>query len=208
MRTASLLISLSLFASTGRIINFDNAPIGKAPPGWTFTTSQGGAPDWEVRKDQTAPTQPYVLAEISNERFDNRFPLAILNGTNLRDGDVSVRIKPIAGKEGQSAGLVWRYRDENNYYVVRANAVEKSVSVYKVENGKRIRLGPGVRHDISPNIWCILKVSAHGDRFQVYVDHRRILQGADHTFTGAGKVGLWTVGDSVTYFDDFRVYPK
>jgi hypothetical protein len=208
MRTVSLLISLSLFASTGRIINFDNAPIGKAPPGWTFTTDRGGAPDWEVRRDQTAPTQPYVLAEISNERFDNRFPLAILDGMNLRDGDVSVRIKPIAGKEGQSAGLVWRYRDENNYYVVRANAVEKSVSVYKVENGKRIRLCPGVRHDISPNTWSILKVSAHGDRFQVYVDHRRILQGMDHTFTGAGKVGLWTMGDSVTYFDDFRVYPK
>jgi len=92
--------------------------------------------------------------------------------------------------------------------LARANALDATVSLYKVENGRRISLGPGVKHDIPANGWSILKVSVRGNRFQVYLDHRRILQGWDNTFAAAGKVGLWTVADSVTYFDDFRVYPK
>jgi hypothetical protein len=66
----------------------------------------------------------------------------------------------------------------------------------------------GVRHEIPTNAWSILKVAARGNRFQVFMDHRRILQGWDNTFLTSGKVGLWTVADSVTYFDEFRVTPK
>ncbi|MBZ5624783.1 MAG: hypothetical protein LAQ69_39695 [Acidobacteriia bacterium] len=209
MKTLTWLFAFGLGASTGTVINFDSAPLGKVPPGWTVTMSnRGGPPQWEIRKDQSAPTQPYVLAQVSNDPTLNRSPLAILDRVRLRDGDVSVRIKPIGGRESQGGGLVWRYRDENNYYLVRANARENNVSVYKVENGRPSQVLAGVKHDIPINGWSILKVSARGNRFQVYVDHRRILQGEDNTFSGSGSVGLWTVADSVTYFDDFRVYPR
>jgi hypothetical protein len=171
-------------------------------------TNRGRAPRWEILRDGSAPTQPYVLAQVSDDPTGDRFPLAILDNMSLRDGDVSVRIKPVAGREDQGGGLVWRYRDANNYYLARANALEESVALYKVENGRRLLLAPGVKHDIPSNGWSILKVSVRGNRFQVYLDHRRILQGWDNTFATAGKVGLWTVADSVTYFDDFRVYPK
>ena len=121
---------------------------------------------------------------------------------------MSVRLKPVAGLQDQGGGVVWRYRDPNNYYVVRANTLEKTVTVYRVENGRKSQILAGARHDIPLNTWSILKVSARGNRFQVYVDHRRILQGQDGAFSGPGGVGLMTLADSVTYFDDFRVYPK
>ena len=121
---------------------------------------------------------------------------------------MSVRIKPVAGREDPGGGLVWRYRDENNYYVARTNSLANDVAVYKVENGKLMPILPGARHPIPANAWSILKVSVRGAKFQVYLDHRRVLQGQDSTFTGPGKVGLWTLADSVTYFDDFRVYPR
>ncbi len=202
------MISLGLLASGGKVINFDNSQLGKAPAGWSIGTNRGPAARWEIRRDRTAPTQPYVLAQLSNDSAANRAPLAIFDSLSLRDGDVSVRIKPVAGRQDPGGGLVWRYRDENNYYLVRANVTQNTVAVDKVENGRRISLVAGVRHDIPLNAWSILKVSARGNRFQVYVDHRRILQGEDNTFTGAGKVGLCTMADSVTYFDDFRVYPR
>ena len=209
MKTLSWLVLFGLVTSTGKVINFDTAPLGRTPPGWTVTmTNHGGAPRWEIRVDQTAPTQPYVLAQVSADPTGDRFPLAILDSLSLRDGDVSVRIKPVAGRADQGGGLVWRYRDENNYYLARASALEKNVALYKVQNGRRIPILPGVKHAIPANGWSILKVSVSGNRFQVYLDHRRILQAWDNTFTGAGRVGLWTVADSVTYFDDFRVYPK
>ena len=209
MRTIGLLIGFGLLSSSGQVINFDTAPIGKMPPGWTAAmTNRGGAPRWEIRSDRSAPTQPYVLAQVSNDPTGNRFPLAIFDGLDVRNGDVSVRIKPVAGRQDQMGGVVWRYRDANNYYLARTSALDKSVAIYKVENGQRIALGPSVRHDILANTWSILKVSVRGNRFQVYVNHRRLLQAVDNTFTNEGKVGLWTMGDSVTYFDDFRVYPK
>jgi hypothetical protein len=208
-RPIAIWISLGLLASTGKVINFDTYPAGKMPPGWTFLTANRGAPArWEVLRDQSAPTPPYVLAQTSSEAVRDRFPLAILEGVSLRDGDVSVRIKPVSGQEDQGGGLVWRYRDENNYYLVRANAMNKSVAVFKVQDGRRSVLRAGVRHELPVNQWSLLKVSARGRRFQIYVDHRRIMEGEDSTFTGSGKVGLCTLTDSVMYFDDFRVYPK
>ncbi|MBZ5723819.1 MAG: hypothetical protein LAP87_02375 [Acidobacteriia bacterium] len=209
MKAFSWLFSFGLLASAGRVYNFDNAPLGQMPPGWTVAmTNHGAAPRWEIRKDTTAPTQPYVLAQVSTDPTDNRFPLAILNSPSLRDGEVSVRIKPVTGRGGEAGGLVWRYRDENNYYLVRANARANDVAVYKIENGRRSALMAGVKHPIPANAWSILKIAVRGSRFQVYLDHRRILQGQDNTFSGPGRVGLWTAADSVTYFDDFRVYPR
>ena len=208
MKAASWLVLFGIAASSGRVINFDTGPLGRTPPEFTPVASHGRASQWEIRRDGSAATQPYVLAQVSTDSNPDRLPLAILNNLKLRDGDVSVRIKPVSGHEVQGGGLVWRYRDENNYYLVRASALEKNVAVYKVQNGQRIRLLPGAHHDIPANGWTILKVSLRGDRYQVYLDHRRVLQGWDNTFTGAGQVGLCTVADSVAYFDDFRVYPR
>jgi hypothetical protein len=207
-RLLGLAAAFSLFAATKTIVTFDNAPLGEVPPGWSVQmTNRGQAPRWEVRKDQSAPSQPYVLAQVSKDPNGSRSPLAILDDSMLRDGDLSVRLKPVGGQVLQG-GLVWRYRDENNYYLARASAIDKTVAVYKVQNGLRTPLMPEASRDIPSNHWSTLKVSVRGNRFQVYVDHRRILQGWDGTFTHPGKVGLWTGADAVTYFDDFRVYSR
>jgi hypothetical protein len=209
MRTLGWLVAFGFAASSGKVITFDTARLGQTPPEWTVTmTNRGRAPHWEVIRDQSAPTQPYVFAQTAADRVGDRFPLAILNNVAMRDGEVSVRLKPVSGHDVRAGGLVWRYRDENNYYLARANAVDMNVQVFKVENGRRIPLMAGVRHEFPTNSWSILKVTVRGNRFQVYMDHRRILQGSDNTFVTAGGVGLWTVADSVTYFDDFRVTPK
>jgi hypothetical protein len=209
MKALGLLLSLGLIASSGKVVSFDQSPPGKTPPGWTVAMTNGGArPEWVIRADQTAPTGGRVLAQVSNDATRNRYPLAIFNGINLLDGDLSVRMKPISGRQDRAGGLVWRYRDPNNYYLVRANALEKNVAIFKVRNGLRTQIQSGVRRDIPSDAWSILKVSVRGDRFQVYVNHRRILEAWDSTFQAPGRVGLWTGADSITYFDDFRINPK
>jgi hypothetical protein len=202
------LVGLPLMAASTRVIDFDALSVGAMPPGWSVAMTNPGAPGkWEILKDQSAPTQPYVLAQVSNDPAGNRFPLAILENVLLRDGDVSVRIKPVAGGDDHGGGLVWRYRDERNYYLLRANAADNTVSVFRVQNGQRTALAAPAKYELTANGWSILKVSARGNRFQVYVGHRRVLEGHDATFT-AGKVGLCTVAESVMYFDDFRVKPR
>jgi hypothetical protein len=211
-----LWFSALLAASASNIINFDHAAIGKLPPGWTVPTSQGPEPRWEVRKDPSAPSSPYVLARVASTPGPDEFSLAILKSMSLRDGDISVRLKAVSGRDDEGGGLVFRYQNERNYYLVRANSHDGEIAVYKVEDGRCTPVRPrgatpptiGVKHTLQPNTWNILKVSVRGSRFQVYVNHRRLLQAEDSSFTGAGKVGLVTVADSITYFDDFRVYPK
>jgi len=204
---ASWLVLFGILASNGRVITFDAGPIGKIPSEW-MCFARGHAPQWEIRRDGSAPTQPYVLAQVSTENTPDRLPLAILKTMSMRDGELSVRIKPVSGREVKGGGIVWRYRDENNYYLARASSLEKNVAVYKVVSGQRYPLAIVARHDVPANDWSILKVALRGTRFQVFVDHRRILQGWDNSYTGFGQVGLCTVGDSIAYFDDFRVYPK
>ena len=208
MKPLGWLLAFGWVISNGTIVTFDSAHVGRTPAGWTVAmTHPGPPPQWQILKDRTAPTAPYVLAQTSSETAD-RFPLAIFDSVTVKDSDVSVRIKPVSGKEDRAGGVVWRYHDPQNYYLARINALRGNVAVFKVQNGVRIPVMPAASHEIPANAWSTLKVSARGDRFQVYLDHRRILQGVDRTFGGAGKVGLWTEADSITYFDDFRVYPK
>jgi hypothetical protein len=208
MKPFFILLAFGLVTAPGRIINFDTGPIGKVPSGWSVPVAHGSAARWEVLRDLSAPTQPYVLAQLSGEATANRYPLAIFDGLNLRDGDVSVRLKPVSGNQSRSGGVVFRYRDANNYYLAETDARRSDVALFKVQDGRRIPIGAPVKHDVPANAWRILKISVSGPRIQVYLDHRRLLSAADSAYTGAGKVGLATAGDSVTYFDDFRVYPK
>jgi len=216
MLALGLWFSIALFGSAGNVINFDRAVVGKMPPEWTAPENHGPGARWEVLRDPSAPTAPYVLAQVAPNPQQDEFSLAILKSMSLRDGDISVRLKAVSGHADEGGGLVFRYRDERNYYLVRANSHEGEIAVYKVENGRCTPIRPrgvaapttSVKHNLQPNTWNILKVSVRGTRFQVYVNHRRLLQADDNSFSGPGKVGLVTVADSVTYFDDFRVYPK
>jgi hypothetical protein len=199
------------------IINFDAAPAGALPSGWTSAMTQtGGAPKWEVVADSTAPSKPNVLAQLSSDPTDGRFPLAILDKANFKDGELSVRTRAISGHVDQGAGLVWRYRDPNNYYLVRANALEDNVVLYKVERGRRSSLAPkgtprgtyGVRHKVPSQVWNTLHVTFQGPQFAVYFNGQKLFEVEDATFTEPGKVGLWTKADSVIHFDDFEVTEK
>jgi hypothetical protein len=207
------LLSIVFPAMAAETINFDSVRPGPPPPGWSIAmTHAGSAPRWVVQKDDTAPSKPNVLAQISTDRAAARCPLAIFNKV-LKDGEISVKFKTIWGKQDQVAGLVWRYGDENNYYLVRANSLEQNIVLCKIQDGKRISLPPkgtapktyGVKHKVPFQAWSLLKVTFRGPVFEVYFDHRRVFRVEDNTFTQPGKVGLWTKADSVTYFDDFRI---
>ena len=119
-----------------------------------------------------------------------------------------MRVRSVAGSRVRTGGVVFRYHDESNYYLARADTVEQTIEIFKVERGRRTPVGRPVRHALPPDAWRILKVSVRGNRLQVYLDHRRVLEVNDLSITGPGRVGVWAEGDSVTYFDDFRVYPK
>jgi hypothetical protein len=217
MKTTLVLAALCAVTLSAETINFDNASAGAAAPGWTIAmTHKGGAPKWEVVKDDTAPSKPNVFAQVSNDATGGRFPLAIYDGASLKDGSLSVKFKTISGNADQAAGLVWRYRDPDNYYIVRANALEDNVVLYKVEKGQRIAIAPkgtpsktyGMKHRVPKQTWSTLGVSFVGNVYIVSFDGQKLFEVNDSTFTEEGKTGLWTKADSVTRFDDFQIEKK
>ena len=217
MKTLGWLVSLTL-GSIGVVnVNFDAGAPGKMPPGWTSTMTYAGAPPhWEILKDPSAPSPPNVLAQVSRDLGEVRGPLAILNKVNVKDGDLSVKIKPVSGNRDRAGGLVWRYHDPDNYYLLQAESLRNHIVLYKVKDSKRTPLVAkgmpprtyGVEHPVPANQWSVLKVQFRGPLFSVYFNHRRLFQVVDSTFADTGKVGLSTRADSVTYFDDFRIAGK
>jgi hypothetical protein len=132
-----------------------------------------------------------------------------------QDGFVEVKFKSISGKEDQAAGVMWRAKDADNYYICRANALEDNVVLYKTENGKRKSLdivgrkgGYGVEMKVASQTWHALRVEFVGNRFKVLLNGKHLFDVEDKTFTDVGKVGLWTKADSVTLFDDFSYGAK
>ena len=191
--------------------DFDKAKAGSPPPGWTSTDTGGGNPKWTVEKDHTAPSKPHVLKQSGEAKYC----LAVKNDTNVRDGSAEVKFKLISGKEDQAAGLVWRYRDNGNYYVVRANALEGNVVLYKTEGAKRSSLdivgregGYGVKASVPKGEWSTLRVEFSGHQFTVKLNGTQLFEVEDSTFAESGKIGLWTKADSVTLFDNFSYSGK
>ena len=217
MKSALVLAVALASAAWAETTNFDSPKTGPLPAGWiSAMTHEGGPPRWEVVKDNSAPSPPNVLAQLSDDNTNRRYPLAICDQATIRDGEVSVKFKPISGGKDQAGGLVWRYRDPDNYYLVRANALESNVVLYKVQNGERKSLAPkgtppetyGVKQDVPKQTWSELKIVFQGNQHTVYFNGARLFAVEDSTFPEAGKVGLWTKADSVTHFDDFSFKGK
>ena len=207
MKRVTVLVVVLMFAvAAAQTVNFDNAKSGASPSGWTATQTGRGEAKWAIVADETAPSKPNVLKQSGVATF----PVCLKDDTNLKDGFVEVKFKPVSGKEDRAGELVWRAKDSNNYYVFRANAAEDNVVLYKTVNGKRSSLdivgrkgGYGIKEKVASGQWHTLRVEFAGSRFQAFFDGKHVFDVEDRTFGEAGKVGVWTKADSVTLFDDF-----
>lgn len=188
-----------------RTWNFDQASVEKMPPGFTSAlTGQGTVGQWSVMRDDSAPSPPNVLAQTSSDSTDYRFPLAIAEDTSYRDLALSVKFKTLSGKVDQGAGLLFRLRDKDNYYIVRANALEDNYCLYHVIKGRRVQFA-GANFKVTSNAWHEIKVEARGNEIKCFYDGELKFSARDDTFKDAGKIGLWTKADSVIHFDDLKV---
>ena len=178
--------------------NFDNAKLGSLPAGWSAGVTGRGAPKWAVEQDASAPSKPNVLRQTGS----GTFPYCVVKQSSLADGYVEVKFKPLSGKEDQAGGLVWRFKNGDNYYVARANALENNVSLYYTESGSRKTI-KYVDAPVAKNVWHTLRVEFAGPAIKVMLNGKTYIEMKDNHITGQGAVGVWTKADSVTAFDDF-----
>ena len=185
-------------AAQAEMITFDKDVPGMLPAGWIAGVTGRGTAHWAVAADARAPSPPNVLTQSGT----GDFPWCVKKDVSLADGFVEVKFKPIDGKDDRAGGVVWRWKDGDNYYVARANALEDNVSLYYTERGRRITI-KYVDAPVPANTWHTLRVEFHGTRIRVMLDGKSYIEVDDAHIGGAGAVGVWTKADSVTAFDDF-----
>lgn len=213
MRAARFAVAALLFLGVAaaqdpaKTWDFQGDRLDEAPAGFSLgRTGDGRAGTWVVRADPSAPAGDHVLAQVDADATDYRFPVAVADSPLLKDLRLEVKCKPVSGKVDEACGLVFRFRDADNYYVTRANALEDNVRLYHVVKGRR-RQFASWNGKVAAQTWHMLAVDVRGDRFQVSFDGKQVIDEKDDTFKEAGKVGLWTKADSVTYFDALSVKP-
>jgi len=194
----SFMSGIACGVSMAETINFDQEPVGSLPAGWKAGVTGRGSPQWATEADATAPSPPNVLKQSGS----GTFPWCVKSDVSIADGSVEVKFKPISGREDAAGGVVWRWKNGDNYYVARANALENNVSLYYTQNGRRNTI-KYVDAPVARNQWHSLKVEFAGKGIRVALDGKLYIELADDHIRGAGAVGVWTKADSVTVFDDF-----
>jgi hypothetical protein len=216
-----LFLTLALPALGAEIkINFSDFPTNKPPAGFHSALVGGGEPDdWKIVMDQIpsafapltpqaghmpAMTQRAVLAQVSQDPADERFPMLIYDQETFKDFKLTTQFKIVSGLMEQMAGIVFRYQNASNFYVLRASALGHNIRFYKVVNGVRGNLlGPEM--DISTNIWHTLSIQCQGNQIICQLDEHLVMPSlTDNTFP-AGRIGFWTKSDAVSYFGDTSI---
>jgi Domain of Unknown Function (DUF1080) len=201
-------------AAKAETITFEaSGAAGAVPNGFTAaTTGRGSSADWKLQEASGAPSGKMVVGQLSTKGPNMRFPVLVYDAITASNTDVSVKFKAISGSDDQAAGIVVRYQDANNYYVVRANALEDNVVFYIVKNGSRIDLPIkgqgrtyGAKAPVTKGGWNTLGLSAEGNTFKISLNGKQLYEVEDKQIPKSGKIGLWTKADSVMQFDDLVI---
>jgi hypothetical protein len=174
-------------------ITFSNTDPSKLPSGWSAEKG-----DWLIDSEDANP-----VLKMTNNNGHN-FNIAVLESRYYQNIEIEARIKAIQGKEDQGGGLVWRYMNSRNYYIVRANPLENNMRLYKVVNNSRKQM-QSVATTVKTGEWFTLKVKAQGDRIECYLNDALVISATDDTFSTPGLVGFWSKADAVSLFDDLKI---
>jgi len=214
---ATAILSALPARAAERHFNFSQAKVNETPPGFRSTVSGEGKPgEWKIVEDDApttlAPTaagssvttRRQVLAQLGGSTADEHFPLLIFEGETFDDFTLTTRFKTVAGAVEQMAGIAFRFRDERNYYVVRASSLGNTFRFYKFVDGIRSTpVGPEI--EIPKGVWHELAVECKGNQIHCFLDGKQVIPAiTDISFT-EGKIGFWTKSDSVCYFADTRI---
>jgi hypothetical protein len=187
----------------GKKFNFKGALVGQLPKGWIVArTGKGSGGDWKIVEDKGAP-KGLALAQTKADKGAT-FNLCVAEDSSFQDLDLSVAFKPVAGDVDQGGGLVWRFKDGDNYYVARMNPLEENFRLYKVVGGQRMQLASALAKG-EEGKWHSLRIVHKGSDIECYFNGKKYLHAKDDTFSEAGRIGVWTKADAQTRFAKVEV---
>jgi|CXWL01.1.fsa_nt_gi hypothetical protein len=182
-------------------INFDNDAIGAPPDGFFFAAARQASPGvWSVvgngsSRHLSHTADPSVtLRGISVAGFAFKSPDDVRVTTRLRtlDGD-------------RAGGVIWRYRDANNFYFMAVFHTAHSASIVRVTGGNRVVLDTVTAIDLDADAWHLLTVVHEGEDIRGAIDGIGILRARDRALTDGTRAGVWSAGNTTSWFDDIVI---
>src|SRR5437870_3374378 len=166
----------------GKKITFEGAKVGTLPKGWkTAKTGKGTGGDWKIVEDKDTPGG-LSLAQTKADKTAT-FNICVAEGTSYQDIDLTVSFKALAGDRDQGGGPVWRFQDENNYYVARMNPLEGDFRLFRVIGGKRTQLGDTVKVATKVGEWHTITVRHRGENIDCFFDDKQYFDLSDGSIT-------------------------
>jgi hypothetical protein len=202
---AELKFNFGEMAADGSLTNFHAELLGDGGPvAWKILPGEAPSAFASLSDPAKAVAGGSALAQTSQDRADERFPMYIYDGDTFRNFRFTTQFKIVSGVAEQMAGVVFRFQNTSNFYVARVSALGKNVRFYKVINGLRSDpIGPAC--DLAAGAWHELAVQCDGTQISIWLDGRMAMPTlGDNTFA-AGKIGFWTKSDAVSYFANARV---
>ena len=200
--TTSTSLPIEYIGSKDTTINFENNEADKLPNGFTQTaTGKRQTLNWKIVTDNGNK----VVAQTAKNEGDY-YNLLVLDKPRYENFSLSVKIKAVAGEEDQGGGLVWRYIDNNNYYIARCNPLENNFRFSKVVNGNRKQL-KSVECSIKTGEWFSMSIEMNDSKISCSLNGNKMIDETDDTYTKAGRIGLWSKADAQSYFDDLTISP-
>jgi len=202
---AQLQFNFGDLAANGSLTNFHAELFGGGGPvAWQVLPGKAPSAFAPLPSQTQSTAGGSVLAQTSQDPTDERFPMFIYDGQKFRNFRFVTRFKIVSGVAEQMAGIVFRFQNTSNFYVVRVSALGKNVRFYKVVDGVRSDpLGPGC--ELDSDTWHQLAAQCEGTQLTFWLDGRPVMNTlGDNTFAD-GKIGFWTKSDSVSYFADAHV---
>lgn len=211
-------LGLSVCVSAAEIkIDFGGSNIGQTPDGFHSVVAGSGAPgEWKIVEDEVPSQLPAfdgkapivgrrpVLAQLSQDVGDSRFPMLIYDSETFQDFKLTTRFKIVSGAAEQMAGIVFRFQNASNFYVARASALGHNLRFYKMVNGQfadPFTLGT----NIAVGVWHTLTVQCDGVQINCRLDDSLAMPLQVPNTFATGKIGFWTMSDSVSYFGDTTI---
>ena len=202
---AELRFNFGDLAAAGGLTNFHSVVFGDGGPAvWKILPGEAPSAFAPVTPGAKGAAGGSVLAQTSQDAADRRFPLFLYDGEKFRDFRFATQFKIVSGVAEQMAGVVLRYQNSSNFYVVRVSALGKNIRFYSVVNGVLDKpVGPAC--EITPGTWHELAVQCEGTHITVWLDGKAVMPTLVNDNFAEGKIGFWTKSDAVSYFANAAV---
>jgi hypothetical protein len=213
---AAFALCTMLVQGAELFFDWSKTKLEEAPAGFKNTVSGEGKPGiWQMIEDEVPSALPAlspkarapkkaVLAQVSRDPTDEHYPILVYTNEVFADFKFTTRLKCVSGAVEQMAGVVFRYKDERNYYYLRASAKGNTFRFFKVVDGQRAPpIGPEI--EIPAGVWHELSVECKGNQINCIFNGQQVIPTMTDNSFNSGFVGFWTKSDSVSYFTESRI---